>query len=233
MGEKRIPTNLRTLLILEVLGRNDKPMSPTEMNAAIGLPKQTIHRLVSTLVEEGFLIRDADRNKFRPSRRLRKMGAGLLFASRSNIMRHQILEETAKALGEAVNFVVPEEAGMKYLDRVETNWPFRVQLPRGSNVPFHATASGKCFMASLPKKQREKFIGSLKLEALTPNTIVEPDALMDELATVRKNGFSQDKEELIENMTAFAVPIYDDENRFMAALACHGPKERFDAMEVS
>ena len=39
----RIPTNLRTLLILEILGNSGHAMSPTEINAELGLPKQTIH----------------------------------------------------------------------------------------------------------------------------------------------------------------------------------------------
>ncbi|MEO0910622.1 MAG: helix-turn-helix domain-containing protein, partial [Pseudomonadota bacterium] len=54
----RIPTNLRTLMILEVLGKSDKPMTPTEINAHIGLPKQTIHRLCNTLEAEGFIIQE-------------------------------------------------------------------------------------------------------------------------------------------------------------------------------
>ena len=44
--ERKIPTNFRTLLILEVLGKSDRPMSATEINEKMELPKQTIHRLV-------------------------------------------------------------------------------------------------------------------------------------------------------------------------------------------
>ncbi len=58
--EDRIPTNLRTLLILEVLGRSDRALSPTEINQSIGLPKQTIHRLCAKLEHEGFLAREED-----------------------------------------------------------------------------------------------------------------------------------------------------------------------------
>ena len=55
--QSRIPSNLRTLLILEVIGRSDRAMTATEINDEIGLPKQTVHRLVSTLEKEGFLNR--------------------------------------------------------------------------------------------------------------------------------------------------------------------------------
>ena len=71
--EDRIPTNLRTLLILEVLGRSDRALSPTEINQSIGLPKQTIHRLCAKLEHEGFLAREEDGKKLRPTRRSRLM----------------------------------------------------------------------------------------------------------------------------------------------------------------
>ena len=150
--ESRIPTNLRTLLILETLASANEALSATELNQNLGLPKQTIHRLVSTLESEGFLIRDPRGKKLRPSRRLRNMATGLLNASQSHVIRHQILQRIAEETSETVNFVVSEVTGMSYLDRVETNWAFRIQLPVGSSVPFHCTASGKFFLSTLRKK---------------------------------------------------------------------------------
>ena len=55
IDESRIPTNLRTLLILEVIGRSDNAMTATEINDEIGLPKQSVHRLVATLEKKGVL----------------------------------------------------------------------------------------------------------------------------------------------------------------------------------
>ncbi len=222
----RIPTNLRTLLILEVMGRSDHAMSPTEINQQIGLPKQTVHRLVVTLEKEGFLAKEANGKHYRPTRRLRLLGAGLLHASRSHITRHQVLQNVASQVQEAVNFVVPEETGMHYLDRIDTNWPFRIQLPVGTNVPFHCTASGKTFMASLSKSARKKFVMGLQLEKLTDKTHVSPETLLDDLANCAKRGYALDSEEFMDGMVAIAVPVTDIHNRFVAALAYHGPSQR-------
>ena len=54
LPENRIPSNLANLLILEVIGRSDRAMTATEINDEIGLPKQTVHRLVSTLKKRDF-----------------------------------------------------------------------------------------------------------------------------------------------------------------------------------
>lgn len=222
----RIPTNLRTLLILETLGRSDRAMTATEINEHLGLPKQTVHRLCATLEENGFLTRQGKSRRFQPSRRLRELGAGLLNNSRLHIARHQILLDVAAQVGETVNFVVPEEQGMSYIDRVETDWAFRIQLPIGTHVPFHCTASGKCFMASLGPKARRSFVASLTLDKLTGQTHADMAALLDDLARIADRGFALDDQEFMDGMVAIAVPVLDELGRFIAALAFHGPTQR-------
>ena len=224
--ERRIPTNLRTLLILEVLGNSDQALSPTQINARIGLPKQTVHRLCSTMLAQGFLVKEGSGNRLRPARRLRNFASGILQASRYHILRHQILEDVVGIVGEAVNFVMPEDDGMYYVDRVEADWPFRVQLPIGTYVPFHCTASGKSFLASLPKKSREHFVHSISLKKHTGNTFTNPVKLLDELKKVIRRGYAIDDEEFFEGMVAIAVPVPDLNGKFSAALAFHGPTTR-------
>ena len=222
----RIPTNLRTLMILEVLGRTDDPPTAAEIGRMIGLPKQTIHRLCTTLIEEGFLARTEVGGGLYPSRRAREMASGILHASSISIARHRILSDLANDIGETVNFVVPEEGGMSYKDRVETNWAFRIQLPVGSNVPFHCTASGKTYLATLPRSRREGLVASLELIQMTENTIIDPDALLNELREVRRQGFARDNEEFIDGMVAMAVPVRDPVGRYVASIAFHGPMQR-------
>ena len=142
--------------------------------------------------------------------------------------RHQVLQNIARETGETVNFVRPEIKGMIYADRVETNWPFRVLLPVGTHVPFHCTASGKTYLASLPAAKRRTLLASLDLRAYTSCTHRSIDTLEDELLRVSKNGYALDMEEFHEGMIAIAVPVLDSHRRYVAALGMHGPKQRFD-----
>lgn len=222
----RIPTNLRTLLILEVLGKSDRAMTATEINESLGLPKQTVHRLCATLEQTGFLTRQGNSRRFQVARRLRELGAGLLQNSRDHVARRQILLDVAAQVGETVNYVVPKDSGMHYLDRVETDWPFRIQLPIGTSVPFHCTASGKCFLASLSPRSRSKFVSALSLETMTDATHTRPDTLLAELADIARQGFALDREEFLDGMIAIAVPVKDADGRFVGALAFHGPTQR-------
>ena len=228
----RIPTNLRTLMILEVLGKSDHALTATQINDQLGMPKQTVHRLCATLEENGFLTRPGNSKKYQVGRRLRDLGSGLLHNSRDHIARHQILSEVAVKVGETVNYSVPGNFGMNYLDRVETDWPFRIQLPIGTSVPFHCTASGKTFLASLSPKKRDALIASLNLTQRTKHTLSTPEALREELVAIRKQGYSLDQEEFLEGMIAIAVPVTDPNGRFVAGLAYHGPTQRMSLKEA-
>ncbi|MBL6845493.1 MAG: IclR family transcriptional regulator [Planktomarina sp.] len=230
--EQRVPTSFRTLLILEVLGKSDRPMSATEINEKIELPKQTIHRLCAKLEQEGFLLRGGNGKKLRPTRRARLMASGILHSSSDHIARHQVMQRIAEDVGETVNFAVPTSDGMTYLERIETDWPFRVQLPVGTHVPFHCTASGKTFMASLLPKARHALVRSLRLQKLTDNTFIDAETLVSELKLVAKQGYAIDNEEFISGMVAIAVPITDDQGRYVASLAFHGPSQRLTVEKV-
>jgi DNA-binding IclR family transcriptional regulator len=201
-------------------------MTATEINDALGLPKQTVHRLCATLEQNGFIARIGSSKKYQVARRLRELGSGLLHNSRDHIVRRQILKDLANRVGETVNYVVPEDEGMRYLDRVETDWAFRIQLPIGTNVPFHCTASGKCFLASLPTRQQQSLVENLNLKAMTKQTHVSADTLLEELADIRKQQYSLDSEEFLDGMIALAVPVTDANGRFIASIAMHGPTQR-------
>lgn len=201
-------------------------MTATEINDVLGLPKQTVHRLCVTLEENGFITRTGNSKRYHVARRLRDLGTGLLYNSREHIARRQILLAVSREVRETVNFVVPEDSGMNYLDRVETDWPFRIQLPIGSNVPFHCTASGKCFLASLPPASRRKIVQSLNLERMTDKTHTDPASLLAELEQIEENGYALDNEEFFIGMVAIAVPVLDTMQRFVGALAFHGPTQR-------
>ena len=225
-GPARIPTNLRTLLILEALSRSGRALSPTEIGREVGLPKPTAHRLCATLVVEGVLAPSGGGGGLRPGRRARDMARGLLHASGDAQARRQVLTQVAAAVGETVNFAAPADEGMTYVDLVETDWAFRIQLPIGAVVPFHRTASGKTWLASLPLARRKRMAAAFDYSGGGPNAHRDAAALLADLAEIGRRGYALDREELLEGMVALAVPIQDVGGDFVAALAFHGPTQR-------
>ncbi len=224
--EAAIPTNLRLLLVLEEMAKAGVPVTPTEVNESLGLPKPTIHRLFNTLEQEGFIQREMDGRGYSPGRRSRLMSTGILSSLRIRTARVAILAKLAEDIGETANIALPDRDAMIYLDRVETHWPLRIQLPIGTQVPFYCTASGKLYLSSLDRRHLKNYAQSAQLEPRTERTIVNPTQLIDEISEIKRRGYSVDNEEFMESMIAVAVPILDRHQRLVSTLSFHGPVQR-------
>ncbi len=224
----QIPTNLRLLVVIEEVVRAGVPVTPSAVNEALGLPKPTIHRLFATAEAQGYLQRDLDGRSYGPGPRLRRLAVDTMSSERVRALRLTVLRAVADEVGETCNLAIPDREGMFYLDRVETHWPLRIQLPIGTQVPFHCTASGKMYLAMLRSDYLDRMIQNMTLTARTPMSITDPETLRREIEIARENGFSTDNEEFMEGMTAIAVPIHDQRGRMLATLSVHAPLQRND-----
>lgn len=233
-GEKEgaIPTNLRLLLVLEAMAEAGVPVTPTEVNQTLGLPKPTIHRLFNTLETEGFIQREIDGRGYSPGRRMRKMSTGILSSLRIRTARIAILSQLAEEIGETSNISIPDRDVMVYLDRVETKWPLRIQLPVGTRVPFYCTASGKMYLSSLDRRHLRNYAMAAQLDMHTDRTITDPDALIAETLEVREKGYATDNEEFMDDMIAVAVPILDGNGRLVSTLSFHAPIQRLSMKDA-
>lgn len=221
-----IPPSLRLLAILEAVSRSPHPVTPTEVNATLHLPKPTIHRLFATLEAEGYLQREMDGRAYTAGGRLRQLSTGVLSATRIRTARLAVLKNLSERVGETCNVTVPDRDAMIYLDRVETKWPLRIQLPIGTQVPFTCTASGKLYLSSLNDAHLKTLLSATRLERRTPNTITDPHALFDELMLTRERRFAEDREEFMEGMIALAVPVLESHGRLLSTLSVHAPTQR-------
>ena len=103
----QIPTNLRLLVLLERIAQEGAPVSPSALSTALNLPKPTVHRLLVTAEEEGFLQRDLDGRAFGPGARLRKLAANTLSSQRVRTERLMVMKALAQEVGETCNLAAP------------------------------------------------------------------------------------------------------------------------------
>lgn len=224
--------SLRAVLVLEALVKVAAPVSAQELGRIVGLPKQTLHRILITLTDAGFLQREVNSITYVPGPRLRRMSPGLLASGRGREVRLAILNSLASDLGETCNLCIPDDDGMIYLERVETDWPLRIQLPIGTKVPFHCTASGKLHLSTLPAAQLSLFLKAGRFDGSTENTMTNPAELKMEVERIKAAGHAEDNGEFIQGMVAVSVPVLDLDNNLMACLAVHGPSARLSIKDA-
>ncbi len=224
--QEGIPTILRGLMILEQVARSQRPISATEVIEKMGLPKPTVNRILLQLEEAGFLQREPVKKRYLPGPRSREMVISILTNESLGAPRHSILQALSDEIGETCNCTVLDGHETVYFDRVEANWPFRIQLPIGSRLPLHCTASGKLYLAHMKPAQRKKLLNYAPLKAYTGRSITDPELLQRELDRIREDGVGIDNEELMDGMVAIAVPVINEKNDICFTVAVHAPTVR-------
>ncbi|AMG29556.1 IclR family transcriptional regulator [Grimontia hollisae] len=225
-------TLIRGFVILEKIVKADKPLSSVYLAEELGLPKQTVHRIAQQLEEEGLLQREPDGKRFTAGNRLRALARDTLKNSAINVHRFSILKELSDQIGETCNITILDGTEILYLERVETNWPYRIHLPVGKHYPLHCTASGKLFLADMKPATRKRLLKSVPLSRETPQTITDVNELEKHLVNIAKDGVGVDTGEFLDDMVAIAVPVIDNDNRVAFTVAVHAPSARKSLEEL-
>lgn len=216
----------RSLRVLALLASEGRALALAELATRLALPKATTHRICTQLLGSGFLARDVDERSFTVGPALRQLAFDTLNHGTVRGLRHTVLADLVAQVGETCNLTTLDGTQVLYLDRVEAQWPLRLTLDVGSQVPLHCTASGKLFLAELPRPARDALIAQLTLTRMTETTLTSVKALREECAQIAAQGYSCDRAEFIAGLIAVAVPVRDRGGVVRAALAVHAPSVR-------
>jgi DNA-binding IclR family transcriptional regulator len=137
-----------------------------------------------------------------------------------------VLRSLVNEVGESCNLTALSGSEVMYLDRVETPAPLRFYLHSGSRVPVHCSASGKLFLAGMTPVQRQRLLAHTRLEAFTPKTLTNLDALEEEIRQVKRQGFALDNEEFLPGLLCVAVLVPSASGRSNLCVAVQAPVMR-------
>lgn len=218
--------SLRTLHILEMLCRAAVPPTVAQLAARLKVPKTTMIRMLRIMLDEGWVVRMPATGGFVTGPRAHALG---LYTLKSTPLVQDclaVLRDLARQMDETCNLTALDGNDVLYVARVESPHPLGVHFDHGARVPVYCTASGKLFLSRMPRPERHRVLANLHLRRHTPNTLVDPARLAEYLDQSRSRQVGIDNEEFIRGMVAIAVPVVDDQDAMVAAVACHGPTAR-------
>ncbi|MBX6349982.1 MAG: IclR family transcriptional regulator [Clostridia bacterium] len=230
------PSPLKTvdeaLELLLAIARNGGAWTPSRAAAAFGLPKSNAHRLLAALAERGFLVRDRSARAYRLGLAAWMVGQ----AAREELgfpAVRGVLTRLAAESGESAFFNVRQGRSAVAVEKVESQrHPLRLTMELGAVAPLHAGASQRVILAHLPEPEREAYLAG-PLEAMTPRTLVDPEALRAELARIRERGYDVSRGHLTPGVTAVAAPVFGTRGEVVASVSLGGPDDRLDDAAVS
>ena len=217
---------LRMFSLLELIASKDNFVSLQMLAGETGLPKPTLHRMLTNFVAEGLLVRQTDKRLYGTGPRLRAFAETLLMNATQHGARHNVLRALVAETGETCNITALSGDEVLYLDRVETQEPLRFHLAAGSRVPIHCSASGKMLLGQLAESTRRKLLTHAPLERFTDATIVDYEALDHEVRASAQRGYAVDNEEFIQGLVCFAVLVPGPRGRSSQCVALQGPSVR-------
>ena len=229
-GNKKVSTNssglLRGLIILQKIAGASRAINVADLVEELDIPKPTLHRIASQLEEAGFLQYEPNNKRLTIGPNLRDFAFDVITNRSVAVPRHRILKSLSEEIDETCNCTMLDGDHTVYFDRVESDWPYRIDLKIGSQLPLHCTASGKLFLAFMPAKQRTKLISAAPLKRYTERSITDIAYLEEELKRIKSEGIGVDNEEFVPGMVALAVPVFNSANQICFTVAVHAPSIR-------
>jgi DNA-binding IclR family transcriptional regulator len=216
----------KAFAILDVLAREAKPVGAPDLCAELELNRQTVHRLLKQLESLGYVRRYLDRERFVLGTAFTQLALNAVTARNAGSLRQPVLERLVGEVRETSNLGVLDGHEVLYIDRVECDWPLRVQLKPGSRLPAYCTAIGKLLLAHLPPDKLQQYLRAVPLTRLTPYTITDPDKFVAAMQEIRRNGYSINNQEDSVGLLAIAVPVLNPKGAVAAGIAIHGPEVR-------
>lgn len=216
----------KALLVLSAITDQPQPIGLPDIAARVKLPRQTVHRVLNQLESAGLIVRDPARDRFSVGPQLSELALSALYSENQNTPVLNILQELVNDLQETCNVGILRGLDFVYIERIECDWPLRMNLTEGSSLPAHCTAGGKVLLAYLPARLRHSLLKSATLKPNTEKSITDIAQLEKECTQVRERGYALTVEELCAGIIGAAVPVLDASGRALAAVAIHGPITR-------
>ena len=208
----------RALRILDLFDESQESMKVSEIATAVGTTAATLYPTLSTLVAHGYIVRD-DRKQYRLGMKLLERSGQVLAQSDVRRIARPYLRELARSRQVTVDLGILYGYEVLYLER-EVGHPTAVLGEVvGRRVPAHCTSLGKALLAFHPDAELPEFLQDLPLDRYTPNTIVQAEKLIDELATIRERGFALDVEEFHQGNACVSAPVWSHGGRVVAAIS--------------
>jgi IclR family acetate operon transcriptional repressor len=211
----------RAFDLLERMADAGGEVGLSELSASSGLPLPTIHRLMRTLVDCGY-VRQQPNRRYALGPRLIRLGES---ASRLlGTWARPFLAELVDATGETANMALLDGDEVVYVAQVPSRHSMRMFTEVGRRVLPHSTGVGKALLAEVSPQEVRALLGRTGMPAATERTITDPDAFLAELDRIRGLGYAIDDNEQEVGVRCLAVTVPDSPTA--AAISISGPAGR-------
>ncbi len=202
----------RALAVLELLAKNGGRMPLATIADTLNIPRSGTHRLLSMLIDEGFVRQDEEHGEYMLA--LKLVSLALIYLSTSGMfdISQPVLDRLAEASGELARLGVVEDDHITFVGKAQgAKSGLRYDPDMGSQPPLHCTASGQAWLSSLPDERAIELVS--KQGGLGPKAHNAPRApktiqqFLKDLNGARQRGYGVAIETYEVGMTSIAAAV--------------------------
>ena len=198
----------------------------SDMAKAMGMPKGTLHNLVSTLAAAGFLQQDPETRRYSLGPKLFTLGS----------IMSGTLEINQKAAGPAHRLAVANRFDLPgghmgpgrsahHAERCPAVYrnPGDSDRAAGGSI---VRPSGRMLLAGLDPREADSYVSALKPAAFTARTIISKTDLKRELKETRQRRYALNNQEIAAGRASVAVAIFQKGGTPAAAMSLTGSPDQ-------
>lgn len=215
------------ILDLLVPQGSEKEMSVSDIGRELDMPVQSVHRILASLREHGFVAQNAKTKKYKLGLSIMKYG----FLMHDSLMLRSVarpfMEELCQKTRETVYLATRENSEGVYIDSIDSPQILKISEPIGLRLPLFIGASNRVILAYLPKATRDKLLDDADWSAVPSLKPLTREYIEQELDVIRAQGYALTTGEATDDTTGIGAPIFSYDNTVIGSLNCAGPSVRF------
>ena len=232
-GGKKIRSVDKAMVLLELLGAGRSPLTLSELEQRSGLPKSTIHGLLSTMREHHMVSQQAD-GRYCLGLRLFELGCAVSASWDVTGVAAPYLAKLSAVTGATAFLAVRSGGEGGALGRASGGRSLRIVSQGGCRLPLCCTSQGKLFLAYCSSEaEQARLIRAYPPVPHTPHTITDPEQLAEELRKIRTQGYAVEDGEFRIGLRSVSAPIFGLGGTLQYALGVVGLFRRTTAPEFT
>ncbi|MEZ5218583.1 MAG: IclR family transcriptional regulator [Ilumatobacteraceae bacterium] len=219
----QLTTVTKALRVLQAFTYERPVLGVSELARELGMGKSSVHRILTTLAEQGFVAKTTD-DRYRLGLKLHELGQLVVSSLELREVAHSPSSDSATR--RARPCIWPSWKEPMSSTSIGSSHRRRCACSRvGRRIPAHTTSSGKCLLAFSPPAAVEVVLAA-GLKRVGPRTITSRAAFLDALAKIRANGYTVSTEENERGVVSVGAPVFGHDRTCVAAISMAGPMLR-------
>ncbi len=213
--------------VLEVFSNDLEDLTLSEVAELASLDAGTTFRLLNTLVDLGYVQRDARSRRFALTLKVLDLGFNAIGRRDIRAIARPVLRRLVGSVGEAVSFAVLEGTDVLYIERVRAGLVrLGVDIRIGTAIPAHISVIGQSILAFLPDAELAAYKAASKAVHHDFRDKRSIEDVLPTLTVAREQGYLLGPSTLTEGLSLLAVPVLDCDGLPMGAVSVAAPTTR-------